>query len=148
MTAGSVAAVPRSSRWLLGVLCGWTVFVWGNRLTNAWSSTTETTGAKVGSTFLAASFLALAVAGVVALVRSWRAPGEAAPRALLLFFAGWTVAVWVVRIVTISLADHAVGFKVVHAALGLVSVGLAIALVASLRGPTSRSLSTAAQAHQ
>ena len=40
-------------------------------------------------------------------------------------FAAWTGVVWAVRIPMIVLADHAVGFKVVHAMLGLISIGLA-----------------------
>ena len=38
------------SKWLVAALCGWTFFVWGTRISNAWSSTTESTSAKVSGT--------------------------------------------------------------------------------------------------
>lgn len=119
-------------KWLVGALCAWTVFIWGNRISNAWSSTTESTSAKVGSTVLAASFLVFAAGGVVVLVRAWRRPLGVAARRFLVAFAAWTVLVWCVRIVGIALADHDVAFKVVHAVLGLVSIGLAVAVVRAL----------------
>lgn len=136
------------TRWLLGVLCAWTAFLWTNRLVNAWSSTTETTGQRVVSTVLAASFLALAAIGVGVLVRAWRRPDTPAPRHFLLGFAGWTVVVWAVRVVGIALADHEVGFVVVHAVLGLVAIGLAAALVRSLRPGDRTALSTVATGHR
>jgi hypothetical protein len=135
--------VSTRSKTLLIALCAWTVFVWGNRIANAWSSTTETTSAKVISTLLAASFLALAAGGVVVLARSWARPVTQAARNFLTAFAAWTVAVWCVRIVGIGLADHGAGFKVVHVVLGLISMGLAVAVVRSVRDTASR-VSTAA----
>jgi hypothetical protein len=122
------APVSNRSRWLLGTLCVWTVFIWGNRVSNAWSSTTETTSAKVVSTLLAASFLVLAAGGLVVLVRSWGTGLSRAAASFLLVFAGWTIAVWCVRIVSIAVVDHGVAFKVVHALLGLISIGLAVAV--------------------
>jgi hypothetical protein len=125
-------------KWLVGALSAWTVFLWGNRISNAWlstaeSSTNESMAAKVTSTVLAASFLALALGAVVVLVRHWHRPLGEAGRRFLTVFAGWTVLVWGVRILGIVLADHSVAFKVVHAVLGLVSIGLAVALVRALR---------------
>jgi hypothetical protein len=128
-----VLDVSNRSKWLVTALCGWTVFVWGNRISNAWSSTTESNSAKVTSTILAASFLLLAIGGIVVLVRSWAAPLSEGARNLLLVFAGWTVLVWCVRIVAILLADHAVGFKVVHAVLGLISIALALSVARAVR---------------
>jgi hypothetical protein len=61
----------------------------------------------------------------VVLVRSWSRPRTHAENLLLRVFAGWTVVVWVVRVPMILVADHVVGFKIVHATLGLISVGLA-----------------------
>ena len=129
----TVRPVPTASRWLLAVFTAWTLFVWGNRISNAWSSASESTSAKVVSTLLAGSFLLFALGGIVVLVRSWRSPvGDGAVR-FLMVFAGWTTLVWSVRIVLIVLADHSVGFKVVHAALGLISVALAVCVA---RGAT------------
>jgi hypothetical protein len=127
--------VPTASRWLLALFTAWTVFVWGNRISNAWSSAGESTSTKVVSTVLAGSFLLLASGGIVVLVRSWRSPiGDGAVR-FLVVFAGWTTLVWSVRIVLIVAADHSVGFKVVHAALGLISIALAVGVA---RGARSR----------
>ena len=39
-----------------------------------------------------------------------------------------TVVVWVERVGQILLSDHEVGFKVVHSALGVISVVLAVAV--------------------
>jgi hypothetical protein len=141
------------ARAALGALCAWTVFLWGNRISNAWSSTTESTSAKVISTILAVSFLVFALGGVVALVRAWRTPSASVPRTFLLAFAGWTVVVWVVRIGAILLADHSIPFKAVHAVLGVVSIVLAIVVARSVRSVgrpagTTAAVSTSAQAHR
>ncbi len=103
-------------------LVAWTFFVWTTRIGNIWRDDALDTGEKVGRTGLALSFTLLAVAVVVTL---WRR----LPRASLVAvgaLAGWSVAVWVVRDVRIVLADHEVGFKVVHTVLAVVSVVLAV----------------------
>ncbi len=120
--------MPRSLWWVLGVLAAWTAYVWVTRLFNAWSSADETTAAKVVSTLISVVFLAFVVASVVVLARTWNGDLEGWMRTMLYAFAAWTTVVWVVRIVLISIADHAVGFKVVHAALGVVSIALAVAV--------------------
>ncbi len=130
------------SKWLVIALCAWTVFVWGNRISNAWSSTTESTSAKVTSTVLAASFLVFAVGGIVLLVRSWAVPLTQMARNFLLVFAVWTVAVWCVRVVAIVLADHEVGFKVVHAVLGLISIALAVGVARAVRRTPADAISS------
>lgn len=135
-------SVTTRAKWLLIALCGWTVFVWGNRISNAWSSTTEPTSAKVVSTLLAASFLALAVGGAVVLVRSWTRPVSAAAQRFLVVFAGWTVVVWCVRIVGILGDDHGAAFKTVHVVLGLISIGLAVGLVRVVRRTPAPAVST------
>jgi hypothetical protein len=137
-----VRDVSSRAKWLVGALCAWTVFVWGNRIANAWSSTTETTSAKAISTVLAVSFLAFAVGGAVVLARSWACPLTRNAQRFLTAFAVWTVAVWCVRIVGIGLDDHGAGFKIVHVVLGLVSIALAVGVVRSVRRSPSEVLST------
>jgi hypothetical protein len=127
---------------LLGALGVWTVFVWGNRLSNAWSSTTESTGAKVVSTVLAVSFLAFALGALVVLVRWWSSPPPAGVATFVAAFAGWTLVVWVVRMVAIAVGDHGAAFKIVHVALGLVSIALAVGATRAVRSAAG-SLSTA-----
>jgi hypothetical protein len=120
--------MPRRAWFALAALVAWTVFIWLNRLANAWGSETESTTDKVVSTVLAGVLLGFALAGLVVLVRSWSTPLTVGWARVLQGFAGLTVAVWVVRIPQIFLADHELGFKVVHAALGIVAIVLAVAV--------------------
>jgi hypothetical protein len=120
--------MPRRAWFALAALVAWTVFLWLNRLVNAWGSATETTADKVVSTVLAGVLLGFALAGVVVLVRTWSAPLTAGWARVLRVFAGLTVVVWAVRVPQIFLADHELGFKVVHAALGVVAIALALAV--------------------
>ena len=100
-----------------GALALFTLFVWGVRIRNAVG--------ELGPTLLAVAFVALAVA--VLLTKC----GRSATLAL----AGWTVAVWVVRLVDIALlSDHEAAFVVVHAVLALVSVSLAVLATRPLLG--------------
>jgi hypothetical protein len=103
-------------------LVGWTLFVWATRIANVWRDEALDTGEKWGRTALAASLTFLAVAVLVALV----VRSGPAIRATVGVLAGWTVAVWVVRDVRIVLADHGLGFTVVHVVLGVVSIVLAV----------------------
>ena len=105
---------------------GWTAFVWLNRLVNAWSSDTEGTSGKVVSSVIAAVLLGLAATATVVLVRTWRGPLRVGAARMLQAFAALTVVVWAVRVPLILVADHAVGFKVVHAAIGGVAIALAV----------------------
>jgi hypothetical protein len=127
------ATVTPVLRWSLAGLCAWTLFLWANRISNAWTSTSESTGAKVTSTVLAVVFVTFAVTGVVVLVRSWRRPDAAVPARFLLAFSAWTIGVWAVRLVGIVAGGHSVGFVVVHAVLGLVSMALAVVVARAAR---------------
>ena len=90
------------------LLALWTLFVWGVRIKNADGS--------MGAIALSLTFVALAV-----LVLAFRGNGFFA-----VTLAGWTIIVWLVRVVDILFfSDHAAGFKVVHVALGVVSFVLA-----------------------
>ena len=104
----------------------WTLFIWLNRLVNAWGSGTESTTDKVVSTVFAAVFIAFAAYGVVVLVATWRRPLTDAAARVLQAFVVTTVVVWVFRIVQISISDREVGFKLVHAALGIVAIALGV----------------------
>lgn len=102
-------------------LVAWTFFVWTTRIANIWRDEALDTGEKLGRTGLALSFTILAVAVVATL---WRR-AEGAARVAVGALAAWSVAVWLVRDVRIVLADHEVGFKVVHTVLAVVSIVLA-----------------------
>ena len=112
---------PRLALW---ALVAWTLFVWANRIRNIRADDTLTTSGQVGRTVLVASFVVPAVVvGVTLLRRSW---GRWFPW-LVRAFAAWTVGVWVVRMVGISLHGHDAAFVIVHAVLAVVSSVLAVA---------------------
>jgi hypothetical protein len=115
--------------WPVVGLVVWTAYVWITRIANAWGDAALSTGGKVASTLLSLSLLVPAAAVGVVAVRRRRARPSAAEVVVLRVFAGWTIAVWAVRVPMILAADHSVAFKGVHAALGLVSVVLALAVV-------------------
>ncbi len=47
---------------------------------------------------------------------------------LLLAAGGWTLFVWVTRLVNMAGEDRSAGFYVVHGALSVISIGLGVAL--------------------
>ena len=115
----------RSGVWALLALVGWSLYVWSTRIKNVTGDATASSGSKAFSIVLSLTFLAFAVAGSVVLVRAWSRPLARVEALVLRAFAAWTVAVWVVRIPMIALDDRSVGFKVVHAVLGVISIALA-----------------------
>ena len=95
----------------------WTTFIWGVRIKNADGS-------------VGAIALSLLLIGLAVLVLATRSNGFA-----VVLLAGLTVVVWVVRVIDIAfLSDHPGGFKVVHVALGVVSILLAGRCDAELNG--------------
>lgn len=108
------------------VLAGWTFLVWTTRIRNIWTDDDLSTSGQVGRTVLALAFTAFAVATVVAYVRARRAPAWSWTAALVRAFAVWTVGVWAIRAVQIGMADHGIGFEVVHTVLAVVSGLLAL----------------------
>lgn len=81
------------------------------------------------SLLVALALVVLAVVVAVSLVRAGQ------PRWAVPALAAATVAPWAVRAPQILLGGHGTGFKVVHTALALVSIGLA---VAALRADRAR----------
>jgi hypothetical protein len=126
---GSPSAPVRTRRrpgtWPLVALVVWSLYVWSTRIRNAAADDALSSGSKAFSIVLSLTFVALALAAVVVAVRAWSRPLARVEAVVLRAFAAWTVAVWVVRIPMIVLADHSVGFKVVHAVLGIISIVLA-----------------------
>jgi hypothetical protein len=128
----------RTSARVAAVLAGlWTAYVWTTRIVNAAGDTQISDTTRTLAYLLSASMLVLA-AGAVGSVFTGRA------LTLVRVFVGWTVAVWAVRIPQILLAEHPVGFKVVHAALGLLSIGLAAWLYRSVFSSTREPVGTVA----
>ena len=131
--------MTRSARWPLVALVLWTLYVWITRISNAAGDAALSAGGKAFSIGLSSTFVGLALAGGVVAVRSWSRPRTSGERALLTVFAAWTTVVWLIRVPMIALADHVVGFKVVHAMLGIISIGLAALVWRSTREPASSS---------
>jgi hypothetical protein len=125
----------RPGTWSLLAFVVWTLYVWCTRIRNATADDALSSGARTFSVVLSLTFVAFSVAAVVVLVRAWSRPLARLDALVLRAFAGWTVAVWVVRIPMIALDDRSVGFKVVHAVLGLVSIGLAAVVWRSTSRP-------------
>jgi Na+/melibiose symporter-like transporter len=109
------------TRLLVTALAAWSLFVWVNRITNAWTGD-EGLFSKLVSTVLAAALIVVAVAAVSEV---WR---RDARRAALLSkaLAGGTIAVWVVRAPMILLGGWSIGFLVVHMVLAAASIALAV----------------------
>jgi hypothetical protein len=105
-------------------LCAWTLFVWTTRIGNIWGDAELSTGEQWGLTALALSFTGLAVLVGVGVLR--RRPWQSLAVKVL---AGWTVAVWLVRSFGIATSDEDAAFVVVHLALAVVSIMLALLAV-------------------
>jgi hypothetical protein len=120
-------------RWPIVPFVGWTAFVWLTRISNAWQDAAASTAVKAGATVLSLSFLVLAGVAVAVTVRAKDRAMTAGEANVYRALAAWTVVVWIVRGVQISLADYAAdpnianptGFKIVHLVLGVVSIVLA-----------------------
>jgi len=113
-------------RWsALVALVAWTVLVWGNRVLNVVRGD-ETLPARVVSSITAVVFLALAAGAALVAVRTRRRPLDRQMAGILGAFAGLTIAYWPARMGLIALADHPVGFVVVHLVLGVVAVALSV----------------------
>lgn len=119
---GASAGVSTKAKLLVTALAGWSLFVWTQRIINAWTTGNEGLIAKMVSTVLA---IGLLVAAVAAVGEVWR---RHAPRAVLLsrVLAGGTIAVWVVRAPMILLGGWSIGFLVVHMFLAVASIALAV----------------------
>jgi len=135
--------MTRTGRAILIAFVAWTAFVWCSRISNTLRSTTESTGGKVFSTVLSVAMLVFAAAVILVLVRRWSTPMDSSAVRVLRSAAVVTVVVWLVRVPQIVFLDddptHGAPFKIVHALLGLVSIGLAAGLwrVATAAAPRS-----------
>ena len=119
----------RYSRPLLVAMVAWALFVWTTRIRNAATDHHASAWSKTGAIALSVSFVVFAVAGIVILVRT-RHDRVASPleARVLQAFAAWTTAVWLVFGTIILVHHHPVAFKAVHVTLGLISIGLSVAL--------------------
>lgn len=118
--------MPRRRWVLLATFVAWTTYIWVTRIVNAWGSSTEGTSDKVISTVLSGVMLMLAAGVLVVLVQTWRGPLTVLGARTVQALCAVTAVVWVFRGVQIIASDHEIAFKVVHVALGVISIGLAV----------------------
>ncbi len=118
-----------------GGLVLWTWFVWGGRIRNALGDPESGGSALVGTVALASSFVVLATALAVMVLRDRGRGGTGGVRgALTWVLALWTIGVWTLRVVDIAaFGGHEIGFVLVHVALAVISVALAAWAIASMR---------------
>ena len=115
-----------------GFFIVWTVFVWGNRISNALNSD-ESTGGKIFSVVLSLVMLAFALSVALIWVRQ-RFTQLSESMVRVITAAGVvTVLVWLVRIPQIALGDHDAGFIIVHALLGVISIVISVFMVRRAR---------------
>lgn len=108
-------------------LVGWTLFTWANRIRLAAADASLHGFSRLWAIGLAVVFtlvaLALGAAALGFVGSSAPLPGSRLRRgalALALIGSAW----WAVRGVQISLHDHPIGFKIVHAVLAVVTIAL------------------------
>jgi hypothetical protein len=117
------ARSARFRHWSLAALGAWNVLVWSSRGRNIVLGD-EHRGWLVPVAFFVAG-------GVLCLYAFWR--GRDRAQGPVLVVAGGGALYWVVRTAGVLVADHSLAFKVVHAALAVVSVVLGALVVRRLR---------------
>ena len=126
-----------SARNLSLTLAGWTLLIWISRIRNivaddelvGWSRTWRM-GAAVGFVAAAVIVVAAALSGrdrLTSVVARW----------LAVVGIGW----WLIRGLQTLLADHDIGFKIVHTILALVTVSLSLAVLDRLRSGSGAAVS-------
>ena len=121
---------------LLWLLVAWTAIVWVGRIRNIVGDDTLADGDRAWGTVVAILFLVLAAVTATLPLGLWHRRPLGSTR-LVAIFCLWTIAFWGVRGAGLLLADHEVGFKVVHTVLSGVSIGLAVLLQRADRAITA-----------
>jgi hypothetical protein len=147
--------VGRAVANLVRVFAGWTLFIWGTRISNLFQETDRTAADK-------APDLAVAVAAVVLALSALGAVSRARRRGVLPAWGSTVIQVLAVASIALWLfrtpgmlvdPDHSSAFKLVHSVLAAASISLAALTLAAVRhlrpsdpapsGPPDRSASTA-----
>ncbi len=104
------------------LFAGWTIFVWGNRISNILDDGRGFSATRTLGLSFAVAVTALGVVVAIANLRGGK-PQWPLPTLVLA-----TIAVWAIRVPLIAFdADHGVGFKIVHTALAAISIALGVA---------------------
>lgn len=109
---------------LLWLAVAWTAVVWVGRIRNVVGDDDLTTGLRTWRILVALIFLVLAALVATVPLGLWHRRPLGSTR-LVAVFCLWTIVFWTVRGGGMVFGDHALGFKVVHTVLALVSIGLA-----------------------
>ena len=118
--------VQRVTR-LLAVLIAWTIVVWVGRVRNILADDSLTSVDRSWRLVVAGIFLGFA--GIsIAVMAGWLKQHPVGSTRLVAIFCLWTAAFWAVRWFGMVFGDHDARFKLVHSALALVSVVLALRL--------------------
>lgn len=108
-------------------LAAWTLFVWIGRVRNIVADDSLSGSGLAIRLALALTFVILAAALAVALLRFVsfaRARGYRHSRQIATVLAGFGIVVWLIRGSDILLDSHEVGFKIVHTVLAVITIGL------------------------
>lgn len=112
--------------WLLAIWGAVTALVWSVRAVNVWRDLLPSTEERVAVTAVAASFVVLGLVVIVLSLGMRRYLPTRGDHIIVGALAGWTVAVWAMRLVALAAGgDHSTGFVAVHASVAAVSVSLA-----------------------
>ena len=108
---------------LVTPLVFWTVFVWVVRIPNIWTDDGLDIGGQALRMFFAVVFLlfAITMAYRLLILRGNLRRGD---QRVLFLFISWTFGFWLIRGIKIIFDDHAASFKIVHAGLMAVSIGV------------------------
>lgn len=117
------------------LFAAWTLFVWVGRLRNLMAEPGSVLDANRWSLAGSVAFTVLGAIVAVAALAHWSGRSRRPLVSAVAALAGLTIGVWLLRALDIATGDHSVGFIAVHLVLAVVSIGLAVAAVASLRTP-------------
>ena len=124
---------PGARAWVLA-LVAWSLLVWATRIDNILADESLDGGGQAWRIALSMSFVVLAVAAGW----RWRRRGGLAGRPVVArALAAWTIVVWVVRGIGITLGDHDLAFIVVHLVLAVVSIVLGAIVLRTLSARTA-----------
>lgn len=122
MPGGSI-----TGRFAQPLFLGWTLFAWFSRLRNQARKPGGLAEAGLWTLGSSAIFISLAAFVTVAALLSGRfGPARVVRPVSLNLLVALTIGFWLFRAPDIIRGDHSAGFIVLHVALGVVSVGLAL----------------------
>lgn len=132
MTDHSIPARPagallsRRTRLVLGLSALWTLVVWGSRIGLV----------EDGSSWWSWARIAVSLGFGAALLIVWLRPDGIRPAltvAIMAGYAGWMVVVWIPSLIDTLGADEGLGFRLVHLALGIISLASGAVIGGSAR---------------